>query len=275
MVELTRVLELIGCAVGATFTVLGVVAMLELNLNRTVVALMNGIATNAFLILFGAAAAIICLTGEQSVTSRFGFLATWSGRGVYFLLMGFYVFPATCPWGLDILHCLKQGELLGQCGVVAAITSIVLGIVILILRCVRIREDCSGNVLGQARAMQGLDYACAAASVGMLLLGVMWLLQVDLNKRVRDTCESLAVVLIVLIFGATSLLASCRASAFIAMFFGFLEVLWQRGLFYVLMGFYTFAISYESNNNLWTLICFICSGISIIAGVITIVLGCR
>jgi len=173
-----------------------------------------------------------------------------------------------------VLDCLGGRTLLGQCGIIASVTSVVLGIIILILRFTRISETCSGNVIGQAKNMQGLDFACVAASLGMILLSVMWLLEVKLDGRLRDICESLSVLLIVMIFGVTSLIASCRASAFIAAFFGFLEVTWQRGLFYILMGFYTFAVSYENRSDLWVMICFMCSSISIVAGIVTVVLGC-
>mmetsp|Transcript_71031 Transcript_71031/g.201297 ORF Transcript_71031/g.201297 Transcript_71031/m.201297 type:complete len:276 (+) Transcript_71031:107-934(+) len=268
-----RFLEWVGAVVSLTFALLGVNALLTMNENPTMTELLHVISTSLFLIFFGMAGAILCAAKSQSMASSFGFLVTWSGRWVFFLVMGLYLYPVVCPKTLK--SCFSNSHWVTQLGIAATIASIVLGVLILILRCTTISESFSSDMIGQRRQTNIVDIASMVASIGMLILGFRLLFAVDINGPVRKVCQAFAFLFIILTFGAASLVASFRSSGFVSAFFGFLDRGWQRGIFYVLMGFYTFSRLYDNHEGIWNFVCFICSGVSIVVGTIILVLSCR
>lgn len=268
-----RVLEIIGGLICAVFALMGLNGLLRMNLNSSVIQTMHIVATNLFLVCFGGAASVLCFTTSAAVAASFGFLVTWSGRAVYFLLMGAYLYPVVCPRQHYAGDCFQEKDLLVVMGVIATVASVLLGTVIAVFRCLYISETCSTDVVGQQKTMNLLDAAAVVASAGVLLLATVGFQGLSLNGSVRDACQGLSLSLILFIFGGASLLASFRRSPFIASFFGFLDRGCQRGVFYLLMGCYTFAMFYNKRRETWQMICLICSCVSLAVGLLLIIGG--
>merc|ERR1712032_1669971 len=173
-----------------------------------------------------------------------------------------YLFPA-----------MSGSSFLDQLGIIAAAISFFLGIVILILRCTKLSESCNLGVRGTARGGNPVDIAAAVASVGMCLLAVKMMLDcIDSKGRsARELSFALSATFIIAVFGTASLVASLSLNVYVASMFGFLDRGIPRGIFYVLMGFFTFGLFYRDNGDVFTWICYFCSIISTIVGVVIIV----
>lgn len=270
-----RVLEIIGGCASVVFFLFGVNMMLHISLDHSAVSLMNHLATALFLVFFGLAAAVILLARGlvPALCEYFGFLTTWTGRGIYFLLMGMYLFPAMCTKNYGNKCFTKADSVLDQLGIIAAFISFFLGIVILILRCTKLSESYNLSVSGTARGGNPVDIAAAVASAGMCLLAVKMMLDCinGGEQPLRELSFALSATFIIAVFGIASLVSSLSVNVYVATMFGFLDRGVPRGIFYVLMGFFTFGIFYRGNSDVFTWICYLCSIISTIVGVVIIV----
>jgi len=259
--------------VSAVFALMGAEILLNINLNGSMPVVLRAFSISVFLLVFGVASTILCTAKADSMARSFGFLVLWTGRGVFFLTMGLMLFPEVCP-GSWSRNCLENKRLVTQLGVVAAGTSVVLGLVICVLRCTTISESLSLDVLGHAKSILPLDLAALVASAGMVVLGVDILLGIDVNAPAANLCSNISALFIVLAFAVASLLASFRTTPFVVALFGFLAHGFQRGVFYLLMGFYTVGFTYRSKGNTMEYVTSGCSILSIVIGIVMIVLGC-
>merc|ERR1712012_496834 len=139
-----------------------------------------------------------------------------------------------------------------------------------------ISETLSGDFLGYAKQMPPLEIAALVASAGMIILGVRIAMAVD-SSDMKIMAQQISEVVIILCFGVCSLIWACRTSPFVAALFGFMVLNVQRGIFYALMGCYTFGLTYpqHGNKDAWNYICITCSVVSLIVGFALIVLGCN
>lgn len=285
-----RIIEIIGGIIGIVYCILGVKGLLDTNPDGQMRAVMKGISVSSFLTFTGLGAALVCLGTSESMGRQLGFLKLWKGRGWFFLILGCYVYPSFCTSGnyssygntRYYNHC-KDGDMLTTLAIIASATSICLGIIILVLTCTSITERVSVDVIGIKRqALEPLDFVAALASAGMILMGASQLFETNLKASATALSAYLSTAFILLILGVTSLIATLRSSGFVCAFFGFLDRGYNgsvtRGLFYVLMGFFTFGLYYGGPNagrTPWEMFCWISSIASMGAGVVIMVLGCR
>lgn len=279
-------LNLVGMVFAIFYVVAGVYNMSQVGYNFDTfcssMVSMRFISSNLFLVFFGLAAAFMCHTTSSDFGRWFFFLYTWLGKGIFFTVMGFYLDMQFCPGNHNA--CLNGNNLFSTCGVIAAVGSIILGVVIIILRILGNLGDNCSYTASSTRELQLPEICAAIASVGMLVIGVQLTMTTlnNTNKTWESFFHLAALCTILLVFGLGSLLAALRSSPFFQTFFGFLSQGWQRGVFYFLMGWWTLPVAYDGCNrwgsktewklDVWVIV--ICSTVSIIIGVVFIVQGC-
>lgn len=212
---------------------------------------------------------------------------------VYFFVMGFYVYPTVCLYSAyyqtsycgsryaDNSRCTcfdfnRNDDLLTSFGVIASAGSVVLGVIVAVLLCFNLSESCPGDLIGSRKNMDNVDIACAVASFGMVICGLNWLLgpQQRLNGPTVLVCQALALTFIMLSFGILSLIGALRNSSFVSSMLGLVCNGWPRGAFYLFMGFYTWSLFYNTSDDLFNTVCWICGLVSIVVGIVVIVLQC-
>lgn len=283
-----RILEIIGGMVAAVFTVFGIVILLDTDLEGKTRQIMQNIALAAFLIIFNGAAACMMFVPNVQISQYFGYLISWTGRALHFLLMGFFLYPsANCEVyyhgrrSKDLMDCFDHAKLLNKLIIISVFLSIFLGIFFLIARCfiVQGRYNTSSSS-SQAYPCDPINLMAGIASGGIVLYAVLKLLYwLDAAEHLYllQNCYEFSVIFFLMVAGLFSLLSCFSASSLVASYFGFLYHLTGRGLFYIFMGFYMFASTpYPEGSEsakLW--ICYICAIISIIVGIIYLVLRCQ
>eukprot|EP00927_Polykrikos_kofoidii_P082266 TRINITY_DN8134_c0_g1_i2.p1 TRINITY_DN8134_c0_g1~~TRINITY_DN8134_c0_g1_i2.p1 ORF type:complete len:280 (-),score=30.30 TRINITY_DN8134_c0_g1_i2:61-900(-) len=274
-----RLLEIVGGVFSIIFALIGGLRLSDdLNLDAPLDRTMQLVSTNLFLIIFGVASAVMLILGSNSCppfTKKFGFLWTWRGRGLFYLVMGCYVLPSVCPRYNNLERCLDNDNLFWKCAVIAAFGSIIFGVVVLILCCAgRIIDVHSTEIVGRRMQTTLVHILCAIASVGMLIVSAKTLSSINTNDPIRDLSDKLARGFIMLIFGLTSFITCFWLSGFVFAFFGFLESGWERGAFYLLVGCYIAGAFNNAADTNWNYFVFVSGGISVVVGIVLIVLGC-
>merc|ERR1711971_1473973 len=128
-----------------------------------------------FLVMFNGAAAYQSIFASGSfVATYFGYLVTWTGRGLHFLLMGFYIFPTLCIHYTNRMgKCFENSRDLEKPIVIGAWLSMIFGIVLLVLRCTVVSTSHSyGIQLGNQQPLDVLSVMAIIASAGMCVFGV-------------------------------------------------------------------------------------------------------
>jgi hypothetical protein len=273
-----RLFEL-SCAVVATiFATLGLFLFSEMHGGGATKHNIDIFAQACTIFMFNAAAAIVCLHPASEFSAYFGYLQTWTGRALHFLMMGFYLYPlgATgCPSGFDkdISGCYSRVSDFHKVVLVAAITSIVLGTILLVQGCCLhtggepYKLNCGYGVV-----VDLLGLCSAIASVGLLVYGFLRVVQAFEKHLLQDFFEALSPAFFLLTFGVASLLSSVHTAPTVAMLFGFLYNLFGRGLFYLCMGFFMYARSHHTTATTRDALYYISSVLAMVVGGIYLVL---
>lgn len=283
MLQTARLAEILGGCVSIVYVIVGADVFMTALKQDDLSEQLRGASGALAMIIFGFVAAVCCFKADMpAVRRQIGFLTTLIGKGVFFLIMGFVVFPSVCPrWSyykrFSKTNCLEDadGDALGWIGIFGSGMSMILGVVMLILQCFAIRESCETNLVGGSRYVTKVDYCAALASVGMIFLSIK--IAVDIDFSDTDNLlmyNGVAGALIFFIFGTTSIIAALRNSPFVTSYFGFMDRGWPRGLFYLITGLQIFLVyrdtNKDSNSNLFI---YITSVFSVVIGIILIVLA--
>jgi len=282
----TRMMDMIGMCFASFYFFAGVYNCLQASFSFEntcdTMRSMEIIAGQLFLIFFGLAASFMCYAKDTDFGAWFFFLYTWVGKGIFFIVMGFFLDMQFCPGTHD--KCLDfSKDVFHPIGVIVSWGSVIFGVVILIKSLAgHFVDRCSYTVSG-SREINLVEISAAVASVGMILIGVMQVQYLLDNKRVTwvSWFQHGSIIVILFVFGVGSLLAALRSSAFFQTFFRFLASGWQRGVFYFLMGCWTLPYGYDGCDRwgkreweLYTWVIVLCSVVSIVVGLVFVVLGC-
>eukprot|EP00930_Biecheleria_cincta_P008747 TRINITY_DN11029_c0_g1_i2.p1 TRINITY_DN11029_c0_g1~~TRINITY_DN11029_c0_g1_i2.p1 ORF type:complete len:334 (+),score=35.67 TRINITY_DN11029_c0_g1_i2:128-1003(+) len=249
---------------------------LDDNVRKNMFKCSNGL----FLIFFNLAAAFASLAPDLRLTAYFGYLVTVSGKALHFLLMGFYIYPLTCKSRskCDPFRAFDKADgVFDKLLVVGSFTSIILGIMLLVLRCTGLSSHRSIGLQGGGGvsvALDGFGLAAVVASIGMIVYGIVHL-DKCMNAKLGKAMFECAVAGFTLTGGIASLLSSVQMSPTVAMLFGFLYHPLGRGLFYMLIGFYMCSqTSYENDHKTHQTVSFVCSIASMVVGSVYLVMYC-
>lgn len=234
--------------------------------------------------IFGIAASVILLgrSPPDALRSRFGFLQTLIGRAVFFITMGFLILPAVCGVREDLFACMSRTSLLDRAAMIASVVAIGVGGTLLVLKAFFLRDSCVEGLFGASKGATPLAVASVVASAGMLLQGLSLLYELLSSHedfRIRDLrswAEALSLITILLVLGTAALISSVNNSPFVSSFLGFLTGDRLHGIFFLLMGFYTFAqfSSHAHASEMFETVCWTCSLTSMAVGVVSLVKSC-
>eukprot|EP00930_Biecheleria_cincta_P008746 TRINITY_DN11029_c0_g1_i1.p1 TRINITY_DN11029_c0_g1~~TRINITY_DN11029_c0_g1_i1.p1 ORF type:complete len:188 (+),score=21.62 TRINITY_DN11029_c0_g1_i1:44-565(+) len=133
-----RTFEIICGLVASIYVLYGIHEFIDMDLDDNVRKNMFKCSNGLFLIFFNLAAAFASLAPDLRLTAYFGYLVTVSGKALHFLLMGFYIYPLTCKSRskCDPFRAFDKADgVFDKLLVVGSFTSIILGIMLLVLRC--------------------------------------------------------------------------------------------------------------------------------------------
>lgn len=270
MADIIRILEIVCAIIAIIFALYGVQLLGHLDSKRNVRDNL-AVTTNAlFLLIFNSAAAYQAIFASGSfVGTYFGYLVTWTGRGLHFLLMGLYIFPQFCAYySTKLGKCFERSRDLEKPIIIGSWLSMIFGIVLLVLRCTVVSTNNSyGISMGSSQPMDVLSIAAIVASVGMIIFGVYKGLNLQNHGDTFNLLfwHGMTVAFFVTLAGAASLVSSLMNSPTVGMLFGFLYHCLGRGLFYLCMGFYMFP---QNEGGLY----YICSIVGMVVGIVYIVL---
>lgn len=290
---------MVGCFSSIVFCVLGIETIIDGNTR------LASISAGLFLVFFGLAGAVVTWVelGNNvdgaigSAAAPFGFLRSSTGRGMYYLVLGFYTASMKCfgywgcyntsryygddgRWHTNNRGCFDCATTWGQVCVIASICAVVLGIVMLIMVCVgKLPSDSCGGITGQTRSnMEPLEWAAVVASVGIIVAAFSGPNWGHSNGNFWWNGYTFSYMFILLTFGVGSLLSTLCNSAFVSQYFRFMAVDggWHRGMFFLLVGFWVYgAYGYDrGRDSLGNTIATVGSICAVIVGVVILVKAC-
>ena len=272
-----RPFELLGAGMACVFALFGVIHMFRINEPRDTYYVndFNYVAVGCFLIFFNVVKALVVIYPESEYPKYFGYLSSWVGRGLHFLLMAFYLYPSVCynsSWSTG--ECFGHVDILGKVCLICIFLTIILGLFFLFGRFLVGGHDWR-SVSSENRKLDPLAVLTLVASACILfyVLLMIW------DQRGRNVgfwwyhAYDLSVITFITILGVFSLIASFRVSRMAATYLGFLYYDIGRGLFYFFIGLYMYAMNpYHSRKQTERLLCDSSAVVNIIAGAVCLFL---
>lgn len=273
MADNLRLLEILCGIVAVVFVIDGVRVCFMVDADDSIRRNMTTLSRGLFCVLLNTAAALCAFKPAWPYVSYFGYLVTWTGRACHFLYFGFLLLATVCLSG-DLVDCLEDGSVYEQVILLASVTAICLGVILLALRCTVLPGHQLRGDTGQSIPLNALSGCAAIASVGIVIFGLL-LFWSALNSRsryykviVREGFNAG----FILVSGLASLVSCLSVSPTVSMLFGFLYHGIGRGLFYMITGFYMYPQIPVNHDSMSITVCYVCSLMSIFVGVVHMVL---